>query len=72
MNGKYLKYIISDRESTIQKAADTIGCTAATFSKRLANENYPASHFSIEDCEKLAEAYNMTDKEILKAFFNRE
>lgn len=71
MDKNYMQYIIADRKSTMRKAAEMLGCTYSTLTRRMSPADN-GSHLSIEDCQKLAEFYKMTDKEILKAFFERD
>lgn len=71
MNKNYLHYVIADRGSTLKEAAEKIGCTPSTLTRRLSKADN-GSYLTIKDCEILADFYKMTDKEILKAFFDRD
>lgn len=71
MDKNFILYILKDRGSDQIELAKVLGCTYATANRKLSPAN-KGSDLTCTDMNKMAEFYHMTDKEILKAFFNRD
>ena len=71
MNKNSIMYILKDRGSDQIELSKILGCTYTTVNRKLSPTN-KGSDLTCTDMNKMAEFYHMSDKEILKAFFNRE